>query len=156
MSVNYRYADLRDKVAVVTGASQHLGAAMATALGDQGCKVAVVGRSNRGGTETVADQIRAAGGQAIALRGDLTQPARVLEIFHQIVAELGPVDVLVNNAGGWGPPVPFVELSLEEWRNTLSNNLDSMFLCTQAVVPGMIERGWGRIINLASIFSRAP
>jgi 3-oxoacyl-[acyl-carrier protein] reductase len=152
--VNYRYADLEGKVAVVTGASQHLGAAMATALGEQGCKVAVVGRSNREGAEAVARQIVEGGSQTIALCADLTQPDQVTATFDQIVAELGPVEILVNNAGGWRRSLPFMEMGLEEWRETLSNNLDSMFLCTQAVVPGMVERRWGRIINLASIYSR--
>lgn len=150
----YRYEDLAGKMAVVTGGSQNLGAAMATALGEQGCKVAVVGRRNREGAEAIAARIREGGSPAIARCADLTDETAVQDLFAEIVAELGPVDILVNNAGGWTRAAPFYEMSLEEWRQILSDNLDTTFLCSRAVVRGMMEKRWGRIVNLSSVLGR--
>jgi 3-oxoacyl-[acyl-carrier protein] reductase len=154
VTVPYRYEGLDGRVAVVTGASQNLGAAMATALADQGCKVAVVGRSNRAGAEAVADRIVDAGGTAGAWCADLTKQDQVTTLFAEIVDRLGPVEILVNNAGGWKKPAPIWELTLESWREILSDNLDSILLCTQAVLPSMMERRWGRIVNLSSVAGR--
>ncbi|MCC7107331.1 MAG: SDR family oxidoreductase [Chloroflexi bacterium] len=154
MAVPYTYDELRGKVAVVTGGSQNLGAAMARALGDQGCKVAVIGRSNPAGAEAVAVEIRAAGSEAMARCADLRSEEAVERLFAEIVRELGPVDILVNNAGGWTRAAPFWELSLDEWRMILSDNLDTAFLCARAVARSMMERRWGRIINLSSVVGR--
>lgn len=154
MPVPYRYEGLEDRVAVVTGGSQNLGAAMAAALADQGCKVAVVGRRNREGAEAVASRIRESGGTALAWCADLTREEEVTGLFDEVVAALGPVEVLVNNAGGRRHRAPFLERTMAGWREVLADNLDTAFLCSKAAVPGMIERRWGRVVNISSMAGR--
>jgi 3-oxoacyl-[acyl-carrier protein] reductase len=153
--MGYHYDGLKDKVAVVTGASQNLGAAMATALAEQGCRVAVVGRGNQAGAEAVAARIRASGGVAAAWCADLSREELVEPLFRDIATQLGAVDILVNNAGGWKKKAQFWEMTFAGWREVLSDNLDTTFLCSEAVVPTMMERGWGRIINMSSRVGRA-
>ena len=151
----YRYADLAGRVAIVTGASQHLGAAMARALGAQGCHVAVVGRRNRAGAETVAQCIQEAGGVAAAFAADLTDESEARLLFEAVAAKLGGVQILVNNAGGWeGRAVALVDMALSDWRRVIADNLDTAFVATRAVAPSMIEAHWGRIVNVSSIFGR--
>ena len=150
MEPAYRFDGLKGKVAVVTGASQNLGAAMAVALGRQGCHTAVVGRSNLRGAEDVAGRITTEGGLAHAWCADLTRAPEVDRLFREIVVRLGPVDILVNNAGGWNAPTPFWELTIDGFRDVLASNLESTFLCSQTVLPAMMERRWGRIVNLSS------
>jgi NAD(P)-dependent dehydrogenase (short-subunit alcohol dehydrogenase family) len=154
MAVPYRYEGMEGKVAVVTGGSQNLGAAMATALADQGCTVAVVGRRNREGAEAVVKRIEEAGGKAAAWCADLTKEDEVRPLFEEIAKTLGVVEILVNNAGGWIKPIKLWEQNLPDWRTVIQDNLDSVFLCTRAVAPGMIEKGWGRIVNLSSMAGR--
>ncbi|MCC7105107.1 MAG: SDR family oxidoreductase [Chloroflexi bacterium] len=154
MPVPYRYDGMDGKVAVVTGGSQNLGAAMATALADQGCTVAVVGRRNRQGAEAVAKRIVDAGGRAAAWCADLTKEEEVGSLFGEVVKTLGVVEILVNNAGGWIAPLKLWEQNLPDWRKVIQDNLDSVFLCTRAVAPGMIEKRWGRIVNLSSMAGR--
>ena len=156
MLVSYRYDDLSGRTAMVTGASGHLGSAMARALAAQGCRVAVVGRSNRAAVEGVVADIDSAGGKAAAFCADLTDESAIRALFRAAEAALGPVAILVNNAGGWsGRPAPLAEQRLGDWRRVLSDNLDTAFLCSRAAAPGMIAAGWGRVINVSSIFGRA-
>ncbi|MCC7105613.1 MAG: 3-oxoacyl-ACP reductase FabG [Chloroflexi bacterium] len=151
MPVPYRFKGLEGKLAVVTGGSQNLGAAMAEALGEQGCKVAVIGRRNREGAEAVAARIRSAGGTAQAWCTDLTRQDMVIGLFREIEASLGLVEVLVNNAGGRRHRATFLNRQLLDWREVFLDNVDTTFLCSKAVVGGMIEQRWGRIVNISSM-----
>jgi 3-oxoacyl-[acyl-carrier protein] reductase len=150
-----RYPGLDGKVALVTGGSKALGAAASQALAASGAAVAVSGR-DEAALAAVTGSIRAAGGRAVALPGDVTDPAAVSRMAERAERELGPVDILMPFAGGQGFPVPTAQLTLSRWQATLDADLTSVFLTVSAVLPGMIERGRGVIIMMASAAGRAP
>ena len=141
--------DLSAHVALVTGASRSIGAAIALTLAESGAAVAVNYRERAGDAEAVVARIKSNGGRAIAVAADVSQSAAVTGMVERVARELGPIDILVNNAG-----IAIVrsvdELSESDFDRTLLVNLKSAFLCTQAVLPGMRERKWGRIVNITS------
>ncbi len=139
---------LKDRVAVVTGASKGLGKAIALELAREGCKVVLCARGENELEET-AGEVREFG-EALAVVADVTSPEDVENIVEDTVGHFGNVDILVNNAGGVGNPAAFEELSDEEWMEVLELNLLSAVRLTRAFVPHMREQGWGRIINIAS------
>ena len=128
--------------AVVTGGGSGIGAAIAHALSHEGVRVTLMGRS----LERLQSQPLAA---ARCVRVDVSDEASVQEAFPAAVEGFGPVDILVNNAGQVESQ-PFARTSLELWQRMLAVNLSGTFLCTQQVLPGMVERGFGRIVNVAS------
>lgn len=134
------------RVAVITGAAGGLGAAFAEKLAADGLAVAVVDIKDCG--DTVA-RIRAAGGEAEGFACDMTDPAAVEAMAAGVQERFGRADVLVNNAGRYDN-CAFTDMTYEFWRSIMALNLDGMFLACKAFVPGMKERGWGRIINVAS------
>ncbi|MEP6839348.1 MAG: SDR family NAD(P)-dependent oxidoreductase [Bradyrhizobium sp.] len=141
--------DLRTHVALVTGGSRGIGAAIAVALAEAGAAVAVNYRERADDASAVVAGIKAKGGRAMAVAADVSQAASVTKMLEQITAALGPVDILVNNAG-----IAIVrgidELSEDDFDRTIMVNLKSAFLCTQAVIPAMRARKWGRIVNITS------
>jgi gluconate 5-dehydrogenase len=137
--------DLSGRTALVTGSTRGLGLALARALADAGARVAVNGRS-----ASVAETVSAGLPGAVAAPFDVTNEAEVAEA----VAALGRIDVLVNNVG-MTMRKPLEEWSLDEWRRILDVNVTSAFLVTRAVVPGMIERRAGKIVNVCSLMSDA-
>jgi 2-hydroxycyclohexanecarboxyl-CoA dehydrogenase len=139
---------LRGKNAIVTGAGSGLGQATAKRLAREGAAVAVWDIDEAGSRRTV-DDIVAAGGRAIASRVDVSSRAQIDAGVQHAHAELGPVTILVNNAGMTGF-VPFLEITEEAWDRMMMVNLKSMFLAAQAVLPDMLAAGWGRIINISS------
>lgn len=140
---------LTDRVALVTGGSRGIGRAVALALADAGAAVAVNYRERADDARTVVDTIRSAGGRAMAIGADVSRSVEVSAMVAAVVHELGPVDVLVNNAGL--AIIRGVEdITEEEFDLTIAVNLKSAFLCTQAVVPAMRARKWGRIVNISS------
>ncbi|GAA2759744.1 SDR family NAD(P)-dependent oxidoreductase [Actinopolymorpha rutila] len=140
---------LAGKVALVTGASRGLGRAMAQALGEAGASVAVTARG-ADGVRRAADELRARGIRAYGVRADVTDPADVDRMVGEVTRELGPVDVLVNNAG-ISVPGTALETSEESWREVLATNLDGVWRCSRAVGAGMVERGSGTIVNIGSM-----
>jgi NAD(P)-dependent dehydrogenase (short-subunit alcohol dehydrogenase family) len=137
------------KVAVVTGGGRGLGRAFAQALAAAGYAIAVVARTEAELAETVA-LIEASGGSASAFPADVTDGAAVDRAFTAIERALGPVELLVNNAGMIGPLGPFVESDACTWWRTVEVNLQGQILCAHRALPGMIARRRGRIINIAS------
>jgi 3-oxoacyl-[acyl-carrier protein] reductase len=136
--------------ALVTGSSRGIGAAVAQALAADGWPVAINYRSDRDGAESVVADVRSAGGSALGVAGDVSDAAAVEQLFERAEAELGPVDVLVNNAGARADNV-FTGLSEEDWRNVVDTNLSAAFRLTRRALGSMVERGYGRIINVASV-----
>jgi 3-oxoacyl-[acyl-carrier protein] reductase len=140
---------LNGRVALVTGASRGIGRAIALALAEQGAKVGVNYVSRAGDADAVVDAIRANKGTAMTVKADVSVRADVDAMIASVAAQLGPVDVLVNNAG-IAIRRGIDDLSEPDFDRTIAVNLKSAFLCTQAVIPGMRERGWGRIVNISS------
>jgi len=141
--------DLKGKVALVTGGSRGIGAAICVSLADAGAAVAVNYRSRREEAEGVAAGIVARGGKALAVQGDVSRGADVSAMMAAVERQLSAIDVLVNNAG-IGLIRSIDELSEADFDETIAVNLKSVFLCTQAVLPGMRARKWGRIVNISS------
>ena len=141
--------DLGARVALVTGGSRGIGAAVALMLARAGAAVAVNYRERAADAEAVAARIKSGGGRAIAVAADVSQSAAVAGMIERVGRELGPIDILVNNAG-----IAIVrgidELSESDFDRTILVNLKSAFLCTQAVLPSMRARKWGRIVNISS------
>ena len=148
--------DLTGRVAVVTGASQGLGAGIATRFAAAGASVVVHYRRGREAADELVAGIRQAGGTAVAIGADLDDEARVESLFRQTLDKLGPVDILVNNAGQNFPLHPLLEISLAEWKAMFRDNLESMFLCTRVAAAAMRERGGGAIVNVGSISASNP
>lgn len=136
-------AETEQRIAIVTGAAQGIGAAIAEELASDGLKV-VVADINGEGASAVAERI---GGVAKTL--DVSDPEAVQAFVDEIVAEFGRIDVLVNNAA-LVPLTPWADITFAEWRQVMSVNLDGLFLLTHAITPVMGERGYGRIVNIAS------
>jgi len=143
--------DLSEKVALVTGASSGIGAATAALLAGYGARVAVGYHGNREGAEGTVRQITDSGGRAVAIAADLRQVENIQRLVHQAEAALGPIDILVNNAGSLVKRFPIRELTEAGWDDVLTLNLKSAAFCSQAVVPGMIARRAGAIVNVGSV-----
>lgn len=146
-------SDLKSRAALVTGGSRGIGAEIAVALAGAGASVAVNYRERSQEAERVADSIQRGGGRAIAIAADVSIAAAVQSMVHAVEERLGPIDILINNAGiavmrGLG------EITEEDFDRTIAVNLKSAFLCTEAVLPGMRARRWGRIVNVSSIGAR--
>jgi 3-oxoacyl-[acyl-carrier protein] reductase len=141
--------DLSAHVALVTGGSRGIGAAVALALAELGAAVAVNYRERADDAEAVVAKIKAGDGRAMAVAADVSQSASVATIVEQVGNALGPIDILVNNAG-----IAIVrgidDLSEDDFDRTITVNLKSAFLCTQAVLPSMRAGKWGRIVNISS------
>lgn len=141
---------LNGRTALVTGGSRGIGRQIAIALAQDGARVAVACRSGLDEADEVARSIERAGGTAIALAADLSDPEQARRLVDDVAARLGPIEVLVNNAG-INPSKPLAELTVGDWRQTIDVNLSSVFYVTQAALPAMRERRWGRIIILSSV-----
>src|SRR5215467_13810665 len=141
---------LDDRVALVTGGSRGIGAAAALALAQAGANVAVNYRCRNEEAEKVCSAIRASGRHAISVPADVSKSAAVAEMIARVQTELGPVGILVNNAG-IARPQPLDQIREADWDELLDVNLKSAFLVTQAVLPEMRRSRWGRIINLSSV-----
>jgi 3-oxoacyl-[acyl-carrier protein] reductase len=141
--------DLKGHVALVTGGARGIGAAIALALAEAGAAVAVNYRERADDAEAMVTKIKATGGRAMAVAADVSQSTAVAAMVERVTTTLGPIDILVNNAG-----MAIVrgvdDLTEAEFDRTIAVNLKSAFLCTQAVLPAMRARKWGRIVNITS------
>jgi 3-oxoacyl-[acyl-carrier protein] reductase len=142
------------RVAVVAAASKGLGRAVAEELAANGARVVICARGKEA-LEAVAEQIRGRGGEAHAVVADVTDPAQVSGVVAEAERAFGPVDILFTNSGG-PKPGRFETLTLEDWDAAARILLTSAVAFTQAVLPGMRERKWGRIINITSIAAKQP
>ena len=153
---------LKDKIAIVTGAGQGLGRAIALMLGEEGAVVAVVGRTTSK-LESVAAEITKAGGRAWPITADLTEEDQVQGMVDQVMEKYGRIDILVNNAGGYPKemydistqsPLKIWEWKPEQWDQIIRTNLRIPFLCMNKVTPVMREQGFGDIVSVSSRMGR--
>jgi NAD(P)-dependent dehydrogenase (short-subunit alcohol dehydrogenase family) len=140
---------LQDKVAIVTGASSGIGRAAAMLFGAEGAAI-ILNARGRPGLEEVADAIRARGGRAHVVAGDVSLPETHDELVADAIRLFGGLDIAFNNAAVVGPIRPLVEVALSEWQETLATNLTSAFLASRSQIPAMLERGSGAIIFTSS------
>jgi 3-oxoacyl-[acyl-carrier protein] reductase len=145
---------LDGKVALVTGSSRGIGAAIATLFASSGAKVALHGR-DAAALESMWTAIEGAGGTAIQVTGDVTRAGDVEAIRRDVEHRLGPIDILVANAGGsLSPPGPIEDITEEAWHATVDANLTATFLCIKSFLPGMKQRGRGCILTMSSSAGR--
>jgi NAD(P)-dependent dehydrogenase (short-subunit alcohol dehydrogenase family) len=143
---------LQGKVAIVTGAGRGLGPTMALSLAQAGAAVVAVARTESEIQKT-ADAVTQLGKAGLALPVDVTDSRAVDRLVAQVVTQLGSVDILINNAGGeFGFSRPATELSDAEWEQILATNLTGAFYCTRAAGRHMLDRGWGRVINVTCLY----
>ncbi len=139
---------LSGKVAIITGAAQGIGRAIATRLAEEGAKVAIADINDAVAAKT-AEEIRAGGGQALAVKLDVTSLDNAIAAVATVERELGPIDILVNNAG-WDKVEPFVDNTVETWDRVIGINFRGALNCCKAVIPGMQARGHGKIVSISS------
>ena len=142
--------NLTGRIALVTGGSRGIGKGIALALAGAGCDLAVSYVSREADAEAVAEAIRALGRRALVVQADVSKAADIQAMVSAVERALGPIGILVNNAGRLRIET-LEEMSEASWHECLDVNLTSVFLMTQAVLPGMRARQWGRIINLTSV-----
>ena len=143
--------DLSGRTAVVTGASRGLGSYMSKALARAGASLVISARDSRGCADTI-EELHALGGTARAYSLDVRSESSVREFGQAVTEDVGAVDIVVNNAG-CNVRKPFLDTTWDDWDTVLETNLRSGFFVTQAFAPGMIERGYGRVINIGSVTS---
>ncbi len=141
--------ELQGKTAIVTGSARGIGEGIALVFAREGANV-VVNSRKLADCAAVVDKIKALGGKAIAVGADVSKKSDVTAMVAETVKQFGTVDILVNNAGIEAPPALVQDLSEEQWDRVLGINLKGVFLCCQAVIPTMIARGKGRIVNIGS------
>ena len=150
MRYSHRMDHLHGKVALVTGASRGIGAAIAMALGKSGADVAVNYRNRTRDAESVCAQIQAFGRRALSIQADVSRSEAVRQMVSRVERELGSVAVLINNAG-IARQQHVDDITEKDWDDIIDTNLKSTFLVTQAVLPRMRSEHWGRIINVSSV-----
>lgn len=141
---------LTNRIALVTGASRGIGAGIAVALARAGADVSVNYRNRSDAANAVCAEIMRLGRKALAIQADVSVSADVSRMVAEVESQLGPIDILVNNAG-IAIPRKLEDIAEAEWDHVLMVNLKSVFLVTQAVITGMRNRQWGRVINLSSV-----
>lgn len=143
--------ELTGRTALVTGASGGIGRGLARALGAAGCDVAVHYHGNIGAAEQTADAIRASGRRACTVQADLSDTDAAAELLEKVEQQLGPVDVLVPNAGVAGRVQSLEEVDVAMWQRTMAVNLTAPFVLAAGALPGMAERGFGRVLFVSSV-----
>jgi 3-oxoacyl-[acyl-carrier protein] reductase len=147
--------ELAGKTALVTGSSRGIGAACAKVMAREGADVVVNYRASKAEAERVAAGIRDRGRQALVIQADVSDHSQIRNMVEQVLHSWGHIDILVNNVGLHSTrKYSIEEMTLEDWHASLDVNLTSQLLCVQAVVPGMVQRGWGRIVNMGSVVAQ--
>ncbi len=140
---------LRDRVAIITGGARGIGGAIATAFAAEGADVVIADRLGEDVAAPVIESVAAAGRRAVHVQTDVSDEASVRNMVDRAYDEFGDIDILVNDAGVFGQYF-FHELTVEEWDRVVGINLRGVFLCTRMVLPRMLDRGRGKVINVAS------
>jgi 3-oxoacyl-[acyl-carrier protein] reductase len=148
--VEVKMTDLDGRVALVTGASRGIGAAIAGRLAEAGMDVGVGYGGDRTSAKSRVSEIEELGRRAVAIGGDVGDPGQISGLVDTVEAELGHIDILVANAG-IARRQDFEEITVEDWDETMNVNLRSAFLLARRLIPGMRERGWGRVIFVSSV-----
>jgi 3-oxoacyl-[acyl-carrier protein] reductase len=148
------YPDLEGKVAVVTGGSKGIGAATCVALGHNRARVAVCGRDRETIDRVTGQTSEAGAAEAVGLAADLTTTDGVARLRAEVEETLGPTEILMAFAGGFGARTPLLETELDEWNGIVASNLTSTFLTVREFAPGMVERGAGSVVTMASNAAR--
>lgn len=138
------------RVALVTGGSRGIGRAVAVALAGAGHRVVVNYSASAGAAEEVVEEIRASGGESVAVRADVSDPDDVAALFEASIEAFGPVEILVNNAGITRDDL-VLRMSVEDFDAVIATNLRSAFLCSKAALRGMLRARWGRIVAIGSV-----
>lgn len=138
------------RAAVVTGAGRNIGRACVLALAEDGFDVVINGSSDRAACESVASEARKLGARAIVVMGDVGKPEECRRIADETIKAFGAVDALLNNAA-LRPNKPFLEMTEDEWRRVIAVDLDAAVWLSRACLPGMVAKGWGRIVNFAGM-----
>ena len=146
--------ELTGKVALVTGGGRGIGRAISLSLARAGCDIAVNYRERRADAESAAREIEKLGRRAAAIQADVSDGAGVKELVRATEARLGPIEICINNAGKIRIE-GIDQMTEESWNDMITSNLTSCFLVTQAVLPGMRTRHWGRIVNISSVAAQA-
>ena len=142
--------NLNGKTALVTGSSRGIGRAIAVALGEAGADVAIHYHNRQEEAKAAAEEVRLAGRRSAVFQADVALSSAVQNLVHAVEDQLGAVDILVNNAG-IATPRALEQITESDWDDAMVVNLKSCFIATQAAVPGMRARRWGRIINMSSV-----
>jgi len=142
--------DLKDKVAIITGASRGIGKAIALELSKKGAVVAVNYASKADAADAVVNEILQSSKKAIKIRANVSEPQEVEAMFQTVVDHFGRIDILVNNAGTMGQP-RLLEISESEWDRVLAVNLKGVFNCCQRAIPLFLKQGGGKIVNFSSV-----
>jgi len=146
--------ELTGKTALITGSSRGIGAACACVMAREGADVAINYRQNRAAAERVAADVRALGRRATIVQADVAHRDQIGRMVDGLLAAWGRIDILVNNAGHHSTvPYTLEGMSWDQWEHAVGTNLTSQMACIKAVVPGMKQRGWGRIVNMSSVTS---
>ena len=146
--------DLKNKIILITGAGSGLGRALAIAAGQAGAKVVCAGRRIDRIQQT-AEEVTKAGGEGTAVEMDVTDPKSVEKAVHQ-AEKVGPIEILINNAGIITGLKAVQELPIEEWDRIMATNVRGPYLLIRAILPGMIQRGFGRIVNISAPIKHLP
>jgi len=142
--------ELAGKAAVVTGAGRNIGRACVLGLAEDGFDVAINGSSDRAACEKVAREAEKLGAKTLVVMGDVGKPEECKRIADEVIKQFGAVDTLINNAA-LRPNKPFLEMSEADWRRVISVDLDAAVWLSRACLPGMVKKGWGRIVNFTGM-----
>lgn len=146
---------LKDKIAVITGGGQGIGREIALEFAKQGADVVLAARTKEN-LETVAKQVEALGRKALAIPTDLREESAVDNLRDKTLETFGRCDILVNNSGIAGPVLPHWEIDPADWQNTFDINVNGVFLCNRAFIPGMLAQGSGNVLIIGSITGKRP
>ena len=148
---------LENRQALITGAGRGIGRAIALGFATEGAQIAAVGRTESD-LNSLVREVSQLGGKAVAIPADLCEPAAASRVIHETEKRLGTIDILVNNAGigSSSDPQPVLHFDDDFWHRSLALNLTAPYLLSKAVLPTLLEKKWGRIINIASVASKLP